>query len=64
MGIIVRFVRLAEVGRIRVRDRALLLHPVQGGGSVEAAGEGDANFFSDGQGLENYGHACKTFKNN
>ena len=38
--------------------RALLLHPVQRGGGVEPAGEGDADFLADGQGFENYGHAC------
>ena len=55
-GVVVGFVRLAEVGRIGVRDRALLLHPVQGGGSVKPAGEGDADLLADGQGFENYGH--------
>ena len=56
MDFVVGFVGLAEVGCIGVRDRALLLHPVQGGGGVEPAGEGDADFLADGQGFENYGH--------
>ncbi len=56
-GVVVGFVGLAEVGRVGVRDGALLLHPVQGGGGVEPAGEGNADFLADGQGFENYGHA-------
>ena len=61
-GVVVGFVGLAEVGRVGVRDGALLLHPVQGGGGVEPAGEGNADLLADGQGFENYGHACKTSK--
>jgi hypothetical protein len=30
---------------------------VQGGGSVEPAGKGNADFLADGQGFENDGHA-------
>ena len=56
-GIVVGFVGLAQIGRIGVGDGALLLHPVQGGGRVEPAGEGNANLLADGQGFENYGHA-------
>ena len=55
-GVVVGFVGLAEVGRVGVGDRALLLHPVQGGGGVEPAGEGDADLLADGQRFENYGH--------
>ncbi len=58
--VVVGFVGLAEVGRVGVRDGALLLHPVQGGGGVEPAGEGNADLLADGQGFENYGHACET----
>jgi hypothetical protein len=29
---------------------------VQGGGGIEPAGEGDADFLADRQGFENYGH--------
>ena len=54
--VVVGFVGLAEVGRVGVGDGALLLHPVQGGGGVEPAGEGNANLLADGQGFENYGH--------
>jgi hypothetical protein len=61
-GVVVGFVGLAEVGCIGVGDRALLLHPVQGGGGVEPAGEGNANLLADGQRFENYGHACETSK--
>jgi hypothetical protein len=55
--VVVGFVGLAQVGRVGVGDGALLLHPVQGGGGVEPAGEGNADFLADGQGFENYGHA-------
>jgi hypothetical protein len=61
-GVVVGFVGLAQVGCIGVGDGALLLHPVQGGGGVEPAGEGNANLLTDGQGFENYGHACETSK--
>ena len=61
-GIVVGFVGLAKIGRIGVRDGALLLHPVQGGRSVEPAGEGNANFLADGEGFENYGHALEPFR--
>ena len=47
--IVVGFVRLAEVRRIRIGEGTLLLHPVQGSRSVEPAGEGDTDFFADGQ---------------
>ena len=42
-GVVVGLVGLAEIGGVRVGKRALLLHPVQGGGGVEPAREGDAN---------------------
>jgi hypothetical protein len=47
---------LAEVGSIGVGESALLLHPVEGGGGIEAAGEGDADFLADGEGFEDDGH--------
>ena len=59
-GLVVGLVGLDEVGCVGVRDGALLSHPVQGGGSVQTAGEGDADFLPRGQGFENYGHACET----
>ena len=55
--VVVGFVGLAQVGRVGVRDGSLQPHPVEGGGGVEPAGEGNANFLADGQGFENYGHA-------
>ena len=54
--VVVGLVGLAEVGGVGVGDRALLLHPVEGGGGVEAAGEGDADFLAEGEGFEDYGH--------
>ncbi len=57
--VVVGLVRLAEVGGVGVGDRALLLHPVERGGGVEAAGEGDADLLADGQRFEDYGHEEK-----
>jgi len=56
--VVVRLVGLAEVGGVGVGDCALLLHPQQGGGGVEAAGEGDADFLLRGKVLKNGGHVC------
>ena len=58
--VVVGLVGLAEVRGIGVGEGALLLHPVQRGGGVEPAGEGDADFLADGQGFENYRHAWGT----
>ncbi len=54
--VVVGLVRLAEVGRVGVRNRALLLHPVQRGGGVQPAREGDADLLADGQRFKNDGH--------
>ena len=53
---IVRFVGLAEVGGVGVGDRTLLAHPRERGTRVESAGEGDADLFAGGQGLQDRGH--------
>ncbi len=45
-GLVVGLVGLAEVGGVGVGQRALLLHPVEGGGGVETAGEGDADLLA------------------
>ena len=47
--VVVGLVGLAEVGGVGVGDRALLLHPVQRGAGVEAAGEGDADLLAEGE---------------
>ncbi len=57
-GVVVGLVGLAEVGGVGVGDGALLLHPVEGGGGVEAAGEGYAYALVGGEGFEDGGH-CK-----
>ena len=57
--VVVGLVGLPEVGRVGVRDRALRPHPVQGGAGIEAAGERDADFFADGEILEDVGHRQK-----
>ena len=53
----VHLVDLAEVGRERVRDPALLADPGDGDGRVEAAREGDPDLLADGQRLEDAAHA-------
>ncbi len=54
--VVVGFIRLTEVGSVGVGDGALLLHPVQGGGGVESAGEGDADLLAGGKMFEDVGH--------
>jgi len=51
-GVVIAFVRLAEVGGVGEGACAFLFHPQEGGGGVEAAGKGDADFFADGQALQ------------
>ena len=60
-GVVVGLVGLAEVGGVGVRDGAFLLHPVQGGGGVEAAGEGDADLLAGGEMFEDVGHVVVKF---
>ncbi len=47
--VVVRFIGLTEVGGISIGNGALLLHPVQGSGSVEPAREGYADLLADRQ---------------
>ena len=54
--VVVGFIRLSEMRRVAVGDRALLTHPVDGGAGVEAAGEGDADVVPDGEGLQDSAH--------
>ncbi len=56
MAVVVGLVGLAEIGGVGVGDRAVALHPVEGGGGVEAAGEGYAYALVGGEGFEDYGH--------
>ena len=55
--VVVGFVGLAQVGRVGVGKRALLLHPMQRGGGVKPARKSNANLLANGQRFENYGHA-------
>ena len=48
-GVVIGLVGLAKVSRIGIGDSPLLLHPVQGSGGVEPAGEGNANLLANGQ---------------
>ena len=52
----VGLVVLADVGGVGARDRALVAHPGDGDGGVEAAGEGDADALADGQGGQDLAH--------
>ena len=49
--VVVGLVRLAEIGRVGVGHGALLLHPVQRGAGIEAAGKSDADFLADRQAI-------------
>ena len=53
-------VGLAEVAGVGAGDRALVAHPRDGDGGVEAPGEGDADALADGQGLQDLRHALKS----
>jgi hypothetical protein len=55
--VVVGFVGLAQICGVGVGEGALLLHPVEGGAGVEAAGKGNANLLAEGQSFENYGHS-------
>ena len=55
-GLVIRFVRLAQIGRVGAGHGAFLAHPQQGGGSVQAAGKGDADFLASGKRLQDGGH--------
>ena len=55
----VGLVVLADVSGVGARHRALLAHPRDRYGGVEAAGEGDPDAFADGQGGEHLGHDQK-----
>src|SRR5581483_3760116 len=54
-GVEVTLVVLADIGRVGVRDGALLAEPGDGDGGVEPAREGDADALADGDGRQN-GH--------
>ena len=56
--VVVRFVGLAEVGRVRVRNRALAAHPVEGRARVEAAGKRNADFLAGRNALQDRRHLC------
>jgi len=57
-SLLIRFVGLPEVGGVAIRNGAFLAHPVDRRGSIEAAGEGDSDFFANGQGLKDIRHGC------
>ena len=54
--VVVALVGLAEIRRVRVRNRALRTHPVQRGAGVEAAREREPDLLADGNGLQDVRH--------
>ena len=48
-GVVIVFVRLAEVGGVGVRQCAFEFHPQKRGRGIKTAGEGDADFLTDGE---------------
>ena len=56
----VGLVVLADVGGVGARDRALVAHPGDGDGGVEASGEGDADALADGEGGQDLAHECSS----
>ena len=52
-GLVVRFVGLAEVGRVGIGERALVLHPAKRSARIQTAGEGDADLFANRNTLQN-----------
>src|SRR5438105_11658369 len=56
--VVVGLVGLAEVGGIRVRNRAFRPHPMEGCARVEAARECDADLLAGRNALENSRHYC------
>ena len=55
-GVVVVFIGLPQIGGVGVGQRAFEFHPQEGGGGVEPAGKGDADFLIDGEGLQNGAH--------
>ena len=54
--VVIRLVRLAEIGGVAVRDRPLLTHPMNSRARVEPPGESDADSFADRQRLKDICH--------
>jgi hypothetical protein len=54
--VIVGLVRLAEISRVAVRDRALQTHPMNGRAGVKAAGERNSDTLAYRQGLKDVCH--------
>ena len=62
---VVVLIGLAEVRRVGVRERALVLHPAQGCRSIETARKSDADLLADGNTLQNrLRHCVCTLKKN
>ena len=58
--VVVRFVRLAQVGGVGVGHGALLAHPQQRGAGIQAARKGDADLLASGEGLQDgVGHGVQ-----
>ena len=55
------FVGLAQVPRVGAGHRALVAHPGDSHGGVQAPREGDADALADGQGLEDLRHGTSVY---
>ena len=55
-SVVVVFIGLPQIGGVGIRQSAFEFHPQEGGGSVEPAGKGNADFLIDGEGLQNGAH--------
>ena len=54
--VVVRLIRLPQIRGVRIGNRTLGAHPVNGGAGIESAGKCQADFFARRQGLQNISH--------
>ena len=54
--VVIGLVRLREVRRIRIRNRAFVPHPGECSRGVEATGESDADLLADGEREKDFAH--------
>ena len=59
--VVVGFVRLRQIGRIGIRNRALVAHPCKCSRGVKATGKGDTDFLADREGEEDIAHIEPNF---
>ena len=54
--VIIGLVRLREIRRVGIGNRAFVTHPGKGSRGVEATGKGDANLLADREREEDFAH--------